>query len=69
VIVLVNKEADSIMSWYKLRENIMYWSFIKYKRVTRSVFASEIYGIINGFNIGIILLLTLKLVIDRVVTV
>jgi hypothetical protein len=42
----------------------MYWSSIKYKRVTRSVLASEIYRMTNGFNIGIILLSTLKLITD-----
>jgi hypothetical protein len=27
---------------------------MKYKRVTRSVLASELYGIVHGFNIGAI---------------
>ena len=32
--------------------NIIYWSSIKYKRVTRSVLASELYGLAYGFDIG-----------------
>ncbi len=32
--------------------NVLYWSSIKCKRVTRSVLASELYGMAHGFNIG-----------------
>jgi hypothetical protein len=34
---------------------------MKYKRVTRSVLASELYSIVYGFNIGAIV----KLIVDR----
>jgi hypothetical protein len=34
---------------------------MKYRRVTRSVLASELYGIVHGFNIGAVV----KLIIDR----
>ena len=32
--------------------NILHWSSTKCKRVTRSVLASELYGMVNGFDIG-----------------
>jgi hypothetical protein len=34
------------------RANILYWSSIKCKRVTRSVLASELYRIAHGFDMG-----------------
>jgi hypothetical protein len=33
------------------RANILYWSFIKCKRVIKSVLTFELYGIVHGFNI------------------
>jgi hypothetical protein len=35
--------------------NIIHWSSTKYKRVTRSILASELYGIANGFDIGAVI--------------
>ena len=35
--------------------NIIYWSSIKYKRVIRSVLASELYALAYGFDIGTII--------------
>ena len=34
------------------KANIVHWSLIKCKRVTRSILASELYGIAHSFNIG-----------------
>jgi hypothetical protein len=34
------------------KANIVYWSLIKCKRVTRSILASELYSMAHGFNIG-----------------
>ena len=42
--------------------NIIYWSSTKYKRVTRSVLASELYSIAYGFDMGTLV----KSIIDRV---
>jgi hypothetical protein len=44
------------------RANIIYWSSTKCKRVTRSVLASELYGMAHGFNMGALV----KSIIDRV---
>jgi hypothetical protein len=35
--------------------NILYWSLIKCKRVTRSVLASELYALAHGFDIGAVI--------------
>ena len=43
VIVLIDGNNDA---------NIIHWSSIKCKRVTRSVLASELYGLAHGFDIG-----------------
>ena len=43
------------------KANIVYWSSIKYKRVTRSVLALELYAIAYGFNIRA----TLKSIIEK----
>ena len=42
--------------------NIIHWSSTKCKRVTRSVLASELYGIAHGFDIGALV----KSTIDKV---
>ena len=39
--------------------NIIYWLSIKYKRVTRSVLASELYGLAYRFDIGATIKLTI----------
>jgi len=40
--------------------NIVYWSFIKCKRVTRLVLASKLYAIAYGFNHGAVLKSTIE---------
>ena len=47
------------------RANIIYWSLVKYKRVTRSILASELYSIAHGFDIGI----AIKSIIDKILQV
>jgi hypothetical protein len=34
------------------KANIVHWSSVKCKRVTRSVLASELYAMAHGFDIG-----------------
>jgi len=48
-----------------VRGNLIHWSSTKCKRITRSVLASEIYGMVNGFDIGLALTTTLKMITDR----
>ena len=42
------------------KANIIYWSSIKYKRVTKSVLVSELYAIAHIFNIGAAIKLIIK---------
>ena len=43
------------------KANIVYWSLVKYKRVTKSVLASELYTIAHGFNISAVIKAIVKL--------
>jgi hypothetical protein len=43
------------------RANILHWSSTKCKRVTRSVLASELYGMVHGFDMGA----SVKATVDR----
>lgn len=37
------------------KTNIIHWSSIKYKRVTRNIFATELYKIAHKFSIKIVI--------------
>lgn len=60
VIMLVNENVHRDL--FDIRGNLLHYSSTKCKRVTRSVLASEIYGMVSGFNLGLALVTTLKLV-------
>ncbi|EED11957.1 hypothetical protein TSTA_000350 [Talaromyces stipitatus ATCC 10500] len=45
--------------------NIIHWALSKCKRVTRSVLASEIYGLTTGFDHGITLASIIKMIMDH----
>jgi hypothetical protein len=47
------------------KANIVHWSSIKCKRVTRSVLASELYGMAHGFDIGT----AIKSTVDKILQV
>ena len=42
------------------KANIIHWSLIKYKRVTRSILALELYAIVYRFNISTAIKLPVK---------
>jgi hypothetical protein len=63
VIVLAN-ETRCNDSEFELTGNIIHWNSSKCKRVTRSVLASELYGMMNGFDAGVALCTTLKQITD-----
>jgi hypothetical protein len=52
-----NKDISSqigfiiILTDHNQSVNILHWSSIKYKQVTRSVLASELYALAHGFDI------------------
>ena len=45
--------------------NILHWSSIKCKRVTRSVLASELYAMVHGFDMGA----SIKATIERILQI
>ncbi len=66
-----NKDYSSQMGYIlvladaKGRANILHWSSIKCKRVTRSVLASELYSMAHGFDIGA----SVKSTIEKALTI
>ncbi|CAE7221040.1 hypothetical protein PTTW11_11373 [Pyrenophora teres f. teres] len=64
VLMLVNECAD-VDNTFSIHGNIIHYSSTKCKRVTRSVLASEIYGMVNGFDIGIAIATTLRMITER----
>lgn len=65
IIAIVNKKRNKNSTKYEIKGNILHWSSTKYKRVTHSVLASEIYSMVGGFNIGIVVTTTMKLIADQ----
>ncbi|KAL0929476.1 uncharacterized protein CTRU02_204398 [Colletotrichum truncatum] len=59
VIVLAEETARTTTD-FEINGNIIHWSSTKCKRVTRSVLASELYGMTTGFDSGISLSSTLN---------
>lgn len=62
VIVLSNEIANNTS--FTIRGNIIHWSSLKCKRITRSVLASEIYVMAYGVDIAIAIRSTLNIIID-----
>src|SRR6266536_2532814 len=47
---------------FTIKGNLIYYSSTKSKRVTRSVLASEIYGIVGGVDMAIVINTTIKMI-------
>jgi hypothetical protein len=66
-----NKDLSSqigyiiVLSDATKKANIVHWSSVKCKRVTRSVLASELYGMAHGFDIGT----AIKSTIDKILQI
>jgi hypothetical protein len=66
-----NKDLSSQMGYVIVltdatkKANVIHWSSVKCKRVTRSVLASELYGIAHGFDIGT----AIKSTIDKILQI
>jgi hypothetical protein len=63
IIILGNEKKDE--KSFKLVGNIVHWSSTKCKRVTRSVLASEVYGMANGVNMAVAIGTTFNIVTQR----
>lgn len=64
VTVLANEISNDGKS-FVIKGNILHWTSIKCKRVTRSVLASELYGMVSGIDIGIAVKTTLDKILDN----
>ena len=63
LIILINKTKGT--NKCTIKGNLIYYSSTKSKRVTRSVLASKIYGIVGGVNIAIAINITIKIIIGQ----
>jgi hypothetical protein len=61
-IILANKTTYN--KEFELTKNLIYWSLIKSKQVTKSVLASKIYDIIRGVNIAIAIGIIITIITD-----
>ena len=61
LIILANKTKGT--NKFAIKGNLIHYSSTKSKRVTKSVLASEIYGIVRGVNIAIAINITIKIII------
>ncbi|KAF2743819.1 hypothetical protein M011DRAFT_480354 [Sporormia fimetaria CBS 119925] len=64
ILMLVNESTDTDDT-FTIRGNVIHYSSTKCERVTRSVLASEIYGMVNGFDMGIAIATTLRMIVER----
>lgn len=64
LITLVNEDFSE-KGCFKITGNILHWQSSKCKRVTRSVLASEIYGLTTGFDHSFTLASTLRIITKR----
>ncbi len=67
LIILMNKtETDSTgTDEFTIKGNLIYYSSTKSKRVTRSILASKIYGIVGGVDMTIIINTTIKMITEQ----
>ena len=63
-IFIINKTLykDNL---FEITRNLIHFSSTKCKRVTQSILISEIYGIVGGIDIVIIIYITIKMIIDQ----
>jgi hypothetical protein len=72
LIILANEnetptanETPNGTNKFTIKGNLIHYSSTKCKRVTRSVLASKIYGIVGGVNMAITINTTIKMVTDQ----
>jgi hypothetical protein len=65
VIVLANETTIDTHNEFTIRGNIIHFSSTKSKRVTRSVLASEIYGMVAGVDMAYAIASTLRMITAR----
>ena len=63
IIAIANETTG--MEEFTVHGNVIHWSSTKSKRVTRSVLASEIYGMVEGVDTAFAITSTLKMITDQ----
>ena len=64
-IILADEDMRNDENTFKIRGNLLHFSSTKSKRVTRSVLASEVYGMVAGVDMAYALSSTLKMVTEH----
>lgn len=59
-VIVLAVEGGRTTGEFEIQGNLIHWSSTKCKRVTRSVLASELYGMMSGFDISMALSTTLN---------
>src|SRR5438552_2854002 len=63
-IILANESTDE--DQFRIRGNLIHWSSTKSKRVTRSVLASEIYGMVAGNDMAYAINTTIRMITEQI---
>ncbi|KAM4062780.1 hypothetical protein HRG_007600 [Hirsutella rhossiliensis] len=63
-VIIIATETKSDES-FTIHGNLIHWSSTKCKRVTRSVLASEIYGLASGFDLAYVITETINQITNR----
>jgi hypothetical protein len=63
IIAIANETTGT--EEFTIRGNVVHWSSTKSKRVTRSVLASEIYGMVGGVDMAFAITSTLNMIMDQ----
>jgi hypothetical protein len=63
VIVLGNERVTE--EFFEFTGNIIYWFFVKCKRITKSVLASKVYAIVEGVNMAVAIETTINRIIAK----
>ena len=64
-MIFIANEENTGTSTFIMIGNLIYWSSMKCKRVTRSVLASEIYAMIEGIDIAIAIATTIRMIMKK----
>ena len=66
-IILANETTNASYeeNSFDLRGNLIHYSSTKSKRITRSVLASEIYGMVGGVDMAIAINTTIKMIVSQ----
>jgi hypothetical protein len=64
-LIIANETAQEDKNEFDIKGNLIHWSSTKSKRVTRSVLASEIYGMVGGVDMAHAVATTLQKITEQ----